>query len=710
MSELRIERIDVLSKDQLVVSRVTLLDAKGRPVLDLRGLRARLDAWTLIKNALFQPTTRIELPRVTVERLEIGVYRTESGGVSLTEAFDTRASPGKSESPSTGGKSPRIQLPQVAIDCVSARTDLSGLSQATAELHAARVNFDWSPELFSLGVTTEDARVLRALHLDAKARLNAQLRLPGSTDATLDGTLGNLPIHASLRASADGLTLRVSSPSLDPAAMRELVPGWPLQLPLSGNVELSGPVSAMRARVELQAGASRLDAAGPVALSPKLEGDLVVTGRALDAQLFAGNLAHTQLSVDAQLEFSLEPAIHVAFRGRSPKGELFGAPLPETALVALLADDEVTGTVASVDPALPVSVDFRVTREGALGVHARARDLALVALAPYGLRAQGRLDFDANADLVRDQLTAQFDARLRSLRIAPVLAQTASVRGKLRGPVSRPEQLSVDLEAEGANLSLGAVSFPAWIAQSKGSLARQALSVRAGPETAPTLEGATTLAFGDGLSLSETRLGARLNGVNHELALKSAHIAASALELVGLQWQIDKGSIQGSAQLGPSRKRAEFQLNGLDAQAILRSLGINEGALQGQLDGSLDFEEAGQQRRGQLTARLADGSVPEIGAVHGQFAASLAGSAVEGQGTLVVPQLGEGKLSLRSDLGHEPLSVQSLARAWGELRLDLTDIQLGEVSRRWLPAESIAFAGVVDASIRLTKPDARAPA
>ena len=707
VAELRIERIDVLSTDRLSISSATLLDAKGRAVLSLRGLSAPLDAWTLLHNAL-EPAARVELPKVHVEQLELGLYRTESGGVSLADAFDS-ASPSKSATPAKAAKGPLIRLPKVAVDRVTVRTDFGGLSRATAELRALNLNFDSSPERLSLGLKTDDARVLGALPLDAKGRLHAELRFPGTTEAGFDGEVGALPIHASFRAEGNELGLTLNSEALAPEIMRGLIPGWPLVVPLSARVELAGPSTALATRVDVRAGASQLDGTGSVALSPTLKGELALTGRALDMRLFAPASAQTALAIDAKLEFAIDPTVHVALNAHSAKADLFGVALPETNLVAVYAGNELTGTATSVDPGLPVTVDAHVTPEGVLSFHARTRELDLAALEPYGLRARGHVELDSSGELNGGRLAAEFEARIRAYQSAPLLAQATLVRGKLRGPIAQPEQLALEIDAQGTRLSLGAAEFPVWAMESQGSLQRQSVSVRAGPESAPTLQGSTTLAFGQGVSLNDTRLEAELNGVKHGVTLKSARFAKQLLQLSELRWQAGTGTLAGSALVTPTHKLAEFEISGLQPEVVAKTLGVNANALRGKLEASLHFEENGQVRQGKLKANLVNGSVAAIGAVQAELGLSLTGSEVEGEGTLVVPQLGRSTLSLRGQVGQAPLGWEVLTRALGELRLDLRDVELSEVSRRFLPTTRVAVSGFADATVRLAKWDASAP-
>jgi hypothetical protein len=463
VAELRIERIDVLSHERVLISGATLFDADKRAVIHLKGVEAEFDVLTLLRSVAFEPAARIELSSVRVERLEIGLFRTKTGGLSLVQAFESKK---PSPPPAKPSKGPLLRFPKVALECVALRTDLSGLEQATAELRALRLNFGWSPEQLSLGLASDEVRVVRALPVDGQARLNVQIRAPGTTQVTLEGSLGALPVQASLRETDGEVALSLSSASLTPEAMRVLVPAWPLHEPLQVRVELSGRLQAMQARVEAQAGQSQLVASGPLALDPSVKGRLSLTGRNLDARLFAPDLARSDLGLDATLEFSVEPAIRAELNARIAKGELAGVPLPGIELHALYAGNQLTASAASSDPALPVSADVVVSPQGALTGHARAQNLNLAALAPYGLRAQGQLDLEASAELVQENLVAEFEARIRDLLLAPLRAQAIVVHGKLRGPTTRLEQLALELQAEGTKIALAATEFPVWVLES----------------------------------------------------------------------------------------------------------------------------------------------------------------------------------------------------------------------------------------------------
>ncbi|HET7540521.1 MAG TPA: translocation/assembly module TamB domain-containing protein [Polyangiaceae bacterium] len=702
--ELRIERIELLSYDRLAVSSATLFDDKGRAVASLSGLRARFELRSILSGTLFEPAIRVEVSSVHIDRLELGLYRTDTGSVSLASALASRPRPlPESPSPNEVGKGPFIHLPAVDIDYVSARTDFADLSAARAELRAAQLNFAWSPETFALGVTTADARVLQALALDLKAQAKAQVRIPGVTDASLDGLLGSIPIQASLRSSEGELALSVSSPSLPPDALRRLLPAWPVREPVSARVELKGRLPALQARVEAQAAASRLEASGSLSLGSDVAGELALTGRELDLRLVAADVPETALGVEGKLVFSLASAPHFELSTRWAKSELLGVPVPETAIVAVYAEKQISGTATTSDPALPVRLDFSVPAQGAPTLRARAQNLDLAALTPYGVRAQGRADFDATANFSAADFDAQGEARIRGLHVAPVLAQTLLARVKVRGALARSEQLAVELDAQGANLALGPSHFDDWSLQSTGELGRQRVTLRAGPKAHPALQVSTTLGFDHGVRASETRLDAELNGVKHELELKSARIASRAVELRDLRWRVGAGSLTGTLLLEPTRKNADFTASGLEADALLKTFSLDPEQLRGRLDAELHFTEVGSERQGSLQARLVAEGVPGLGPVDAQLSANIADGALEGQGNFTLPQLGQGKLSARGTIARAPLSLESLARALGEVRLEVSELDLAAASRRWLPADGVALSGRGHASVQLAR-------
>ena len=106
---------------------------------------------------------------------------------------------------------------------------------------------------------------------------------------------------------------------------------------------------------------------------------------------------------------------------------------------------------------------------------------------------------------------------------------------------------------------------------------------------------------------------------------------------------------------------------------------------------------------GALQACVTDGVVPAVGALQAEFSATVNDTALEGYGSFHSPQLGLAKLSARGRLENAAITLQSLLRVLGEVRLDVSDVELGEISRRWLSPEGITLSGLVGGNVQLSK-------
>src|SRR4051812_33021715 len=118
-SELRIERLDVISSRRVAASRAVLTDARGRILLAVDGLAAEFELSSLLAHVLFGAEIRVVVPEVRAERLEVGLYGDAHGELVLAHAFDL-ATPSKK----TKSTRPlRLRLPHVLVRSASVHND-----------------------------------------------------------------------------------------------------------------------------------------------------------------------------------------------------------------------------------------------------------------------------------------------------------------------------------------------------------------------------------------------------------------------------------------------------------------------------------------------------------------------------------------------------------------------------------------------------------
>jgi hypothetical protein len=704
VADLRIERLDVISPRRVVVARATLSDGHGRALLAASGLEVRFELFGLLEHILFGPEVSVAIPEVTAERLEVGLYRDTHGDLVLEHAFDS-ATPSTSGAPS---RPLRLRLPRIVVRSVSVRNNEPDLAQAEAELGDLGASLEVSHELFSLDLHSDRLRVAKVLPVELHAALRAQVRLPGTTDASLSGSLGTLPVKADFRAHGDELSLHASSPALAPDGVKRLLPAWPILVPLSAEVEFSGRPAALRVRAEASANASRVTASGSLALTPALATDLTLDARALDLRLLAADAPSTAFGLVGQLSFHQSPSARVELTARVLDGELAGQHLPETNVHAVYAKNELSGTAAVLDPKLPLDASFTLSPSGALDFHARAQALALRALAPYGVDAEGSANIEVSGALAHDELALRLDATLRDLGVAPVGIRSATLHGTLGGSTARAKELGVALDAKGTHFHLGRVDFPSFELKAEGSLGKQLVTARAGTAGKESLTASTTLAFGGGVTLTDTHAAADLDGVEARLELAEIRAAARSLDVRGLRFELGDGEIEGSALFADRQKRVELVVSDFNPSPLLPTLGLDAKSLAGRFDGRLSFEEDARHRAARLEAGLENGALGELSPLFGQVTATLDGSELKGRGTLTAASLGRGNVLARARLEQGPLTFATFAAALDELKVDFSDLDLAEVEHRFAPAAP-DLAGHAQGSLWVARKDPKSP-
>jgi TamB, inner membrane protein subunit of TAM complex len=698
VSELKIERIEVLSVDRLVISRATLLDAGGRPILQVRSLEARFALLPLLESALFGHVLDIEITDVRAEELAVGLFQAPDGALTLTHAFDLRVK----KPTGTAGRPTRVHLPHVRIVAASARTDRAGFEHAGAELRGLEGSIDIAPEAITLTLLTKDSRVTRALPAEVHGHVDARVRLPGSSVVTLDGSLGAVPVKASFNASPEGLGLRVSSPSLTPDAMRELVPGWPLAAPLGVSATLDGSLEKLRAHANVESGSSQLEGAGSLAVTPALGAELALAAHALDLRLFGPDLPETALELEAKLLFRLDGGPRLEATGHLAASKILGVARPRAHFQAVYAGDHLTGNVTADDPALPLAVDFDVAPTGALNFEARARQLSFAALAPYGVSATGSADADATGTLEKGVLRANFEAALRGVRAGELRAESTRCRGSVRGSLGRPRDLEVELHAVGAELHVGPEGFSAWQLDAQGSPRRAAVALRGQSDTRPTLEATATLGFAGGLSFTDAHAEAELGGTKTKLDVKSGRFAQDFAELSDATLTVGDGTLVGSAVLAPRHEHIELRAQRFDPGPLFLAFAGTD-RVHGRIDAELVLDEDAHARNGRLDADVKDAVVPGLGSLEMELGATLAGSTLDGEGSFDWAELGRGKVSGKATVAPGALDLPTLRAALGEVEVELSDIDLRAVSERWLPTSGVSLDGRADVLVHLAR-------
>jgi len=697
---LLIERIDVLSPGRLAVSRATLFDRLGKPVLQADGLEVRFGAVALVRGIFGDAGVRIALPDVRAERVSVWLTLDPvQGGLTLETAFDTRAPKGPGPS-----KPIAVSLPHIAVKQALVATDLPGIERARGTVTDLAAGLDVSPAGLSLTLKSGDARILHLLPEVIAGRLDAELRLPGKTRAELDARAGAAPVVAEVRWQGQTLELGARSSELTPAAMQRLVPGWPLVLPLRASAQAKGEPAALQAGVEGSAGATRLTGHGSLRLVPEVRSDLNVHVEALDLRLFDAEAPATALDVDARVALALaDGAVTAGVNGTLAKLAVAGHAVPPLAVTLSYGRDRLTGTATVLDPALASELTFELSPARELSFEASAKELELGALARFGVQAEGRARAHAKGTLAGGQLAAELDATVNEGRFAEIRAANVSVRARVHGPVARAGELQIDLRADGTKLEAAGVKLAQFRATANGTVERAAVTLAGATPGGVTLDASAGLAPGAGPTLRDVRLESSHGAARLRVTAPRVVVEPDGVRVEELALHAGRGELTGSVVARTSGTVVKLVANELELAAVLGALGLPAQGIAGRIDGRIELDERAHERQGHAHVELRDGAFPPLEPVAGTLDLDFEHADVRVVAALRAADVGSVELDGAVRLERPLLAPNALHELTGEVALSLPAVNLARFSELWLADSGTVLAGRATAAVHFAK-------
>jgi len=701
VSDLRIERIDVLSPSHLVVSRAVLVDRLGKPLFVLEGVDARFNLAAVV-GGVTGDDIRVAVPEIAVERLSFHLTRDpEKGGFTVETAFNTMPDP-KPPGPSTPVF---VNLPHITVRSASVTTDQPGIEKMKANLTGLAAGLDISPAGVVVSMKSGDLKVAGLLPRDVAGRLDSVLRLPGKTQASLDARAGNAPITASFAMSDQGLDLGAKSTELTPKAMRELIPAWPLAMPLEASARATGPPGSMTADLAARIGKGRVTGTGSLALAPEVATKLAIKAEDIDLRAFDPAAPETALDLDATLSLSLEGGLKLETKGTLKEGEILGYRVPPIALSATYTQAKFTGSATVLDPSLKTEVDVVISPDGKIEFSSKSPDLDLTALARYGIKARGRAAVHAGGVLERGRLTATLDASLRGPAVSGAGAGNAVVRGRIEGPIAKPAEMAIEADATVDALAAAGMTFDRVHATTKGSGTQQSVSIEVSRKPDLTAEASASVALGGTPILTDVRVESQGQGASLLVTAGRIVPAPGALTVSDVSLRAGEGTLAGSLSLATKRRMVDLTIEDLEIATVLAALGIHAEGARGRVDGRLKLEEIGSERTGNVALTLSDGAFSPIEGVSLELGAEFERSDIETRARFEVAGLGQGTLEGQTLLRSSVFAPRAVEKLTGTATLAVTDVALDEVSDQFLRDAGIGLRGRATAEIRATRED-----
>ncbi|HWP04908.1 MAG TPA: translocation/assembly module TamB domain-containing protein [Polyangiaceae bacterium] len=701
--------VSELSLSSVTADGFRVRDPRGRLVLEGRGVRIRADLVAILRE-LFgdegKATIAIDYARVEQANVVLAPLpgQTELG---LVAAFTPRPSPPEPVS----APAPRVWLPAVELGRGSTRLELRGLPVLDGVVTGARGQVLVSP----VGVAVDAARfsaVVRGL-LDKELKAVGSFHQRGTTHfwSTLDGYAGDLQFDGIARLDGTHLAITLDVPRAEPKVVRELLPAWPVEQVASAHLEAAGDLPKLEAKASAAIGASSLQAAGSIELSPELRLRLETQGEGIDLRAVIPDAPETSITARTTLDLLAgESGVELTADGASEPSRLGRIPLPAATFHVTYGPEGLGGNAKLGEDGMPLSGTFRLEPGGALSLDAHAARFALEGaprIADFS-GARGQAEWRVQAKVEKQKLDGSLTVAGDNLVLGALAVRSARASGHVTGLVTAPRELKLDGTVEAHGVRWGGLAFDDANVKLTGPLGGLLVSAKLKGEKGASIEATTRLrALGrtelDDVDLVVAREGRSLHGKAGRIAVEGESIEVSALTLEGAG-----GTLTGSARYRPGLLELDARGQDFDLGTVGRVLGVATGDLGGKLSVNAEVALARDVRRGTVSLGLRDGAFRSVGGVNIDLATTLDGENVSGNALVELAGLGRVSSSFDAKVKGSILEAAALRGATGRLDVGIERLELPRLAPL-LPKEARvgALGGVVVAQVNVvrTTPD-----
>lgn len=676
-----LDRIGSVRLDRIAGIDARLLDARGRRVVTLRGLRVRSNWPELVRDLVLGRPLHVELEPLSVDHLEVLLVADDQGLPTLASAFEPRqTAPATTPKEDEAASAVSVRIGELHVRHLWAHGSLPSLQVIDAELSELRGSFEYG----ALGLQAELASArLRARALPAEVNprgsLRARVRLPAAADAAFsgdarfEGELASAP--ATLRANwkLPELEAVLLAPAVQPTTLRALLPSSRIEgaTELEASVRGRLPTLEVEAKVRNQAADARLKGQASLRDSTELSCELVATN--VDLGPILGSATRTSLSATASAHATLasDGAAQGEYRASVARGRFGTQDTPALSTTGKLARSsqgatKITGQLQVDEPGAATRADYRLalTPEGRGSLHV---DLESRLEEPprlstqSGLKLRGSLDGSADLELESQQISASLSSRLSPVNHPSFRARSLNWTLKARGALASPE---LELKAEARELSGAGRRFQTLELSARGKPERLRIAVSAESKQ-QRWQAEALLRVAEDVVLDDPRLGysdrdGRISARARRIRIGAGKVQIDELGLDGL------GEVRATGWFSSRRAKAEFTVHELDLARVARLSGVpfaRAGTLNltGNVEGSLAALE------GKIQGRARDLDFGANGTGKFEVDLELAGRKLNGA---LSGELGRTKLEARLsdvDLPAAPFTPERLQALRGQV-------------------------------------------
>jgi len=692
--EVHVGEISRLLGGSVTVLNLEVYDPQDRLVISVERLDAGVDLIDIVQRVLAPyEKLSIEIKHIGASGIIVHLLRTferDNHGTQLThlsiqDAFSLADS---SPSPSQGTSRPlRIWMPRIVLR--DAQVDGSVASSPVMQTHVeqALAQLLVTDKGVLLDINRFGLRASGALGVDATARGEVHLRVPGAIYGDVSGVLGEIPMDFKFRTEERLVSVDAHFPRLEPAQVRPIVGSWPLDETLSLKLKAHGklPQLDVDARAAILTGeqteAFEIVADGTVQLEGEIGTDLHIVTRDLDLSKLLHTLPRSQLDSESQLQLVLAgTSPKLTAKTRLLSGNVGDHMLPPTTIDSSYAAGIFKTHASAQEPGLAFSLDLQHSEK--TGVHALLDLQELASSSPYlaayagGVTGavQGRVEVQTRSD---GTLKASCDLNAHEVRSGSIRVENARLSTSVSGDPAVPLELVARSKVDATGLALGPVRFKTMQVEQSGQLKTPHLKISAITDNDLTL---TAEADTNVKKQSAHNLKATLDGNDTQVSLEAKHVAVTNERVIADEFVIKSiGEVRGSLNLSRHGGDIDVTARGLNLSRISRHLGLAQGEMEGDLNAQARLHIA-EQSTGIVEFSLLHGAYKGLVDVAAELKAEVEGSRVTATASTTVPSLGKLKSRLNAKLGGSLLYPESWRSATGTLKTDATDIDLKTIS------------------------------
>ncbi|MGE0324632.1 MAG: translocation/assembly module TamB domain-containing protein [Polyangiaceae bacterium] len=711
--QLRVEGLRHISPQRLEIDTLRLIDASGREVVTLSGVRIRANLVDLGWDGVFGGSkTTLVLNHIRAERTTWQIVPDADGTPSLVNAMNVRPSSEPKQPSTSAPRYIRVWIPTIELGQSYVRGKIGDLPTAEVSLSSARGSLLATPKGLAIDVQRFGATLRGLLGADAVGTGDFHIRSPGAVWSNFNGQLGDVQIGAFFKSHGGELETRIELPRAEPEPVRALFADWPLYQPVTARITASGKLPKLQTKANFSVGEATIEATGPVRVGGELGANLDVKAKHVDLRAVWPDAPATSIDASTTLEiWNRKGEVVVDVNGSTKATQIAGIDIPVADWNGTADSHGFRGKTNIHEPGVPIRADFEISPTGRIDLDVHARRFALTdspRLRPY---VRGFLDVSAKGSIVDGRINAAVSATGDHLTVSAVQIGTAKLNGTLSGPLTKPEAISVVSKVSGSGFQSAGLFFEEFTGRATGLMLKPKLKATFSGEFRPKV-------------VAEAQLSPPLNG-SKKTTLSKLKVSierddtkvighATSLDIIGKRVDLKNlvvtgagGTLEGSASLRNDELHADIRGNGVNLSAFSRAIGLPRDTLEGTLNVDAKVLLKEDASSGYVSVALGRGSLMGIQGIDLMVRSDFAQSRVEGGAQIIVADWGGLRSTWKGSVDGDPLSATAWKRAVGKLDVNADQLNLGglEVGLRSQGVDAVRGRAAVNLQATRSDPD-----